>query len=812
MSVMLKAMDWRKGMVTELGSTERVRNISGKFHSVRPSICLHRARAYTEVYRQTEGQPSVLRRAKALARTLEIMPAIISDDELIVGHPGCKPRSITVKPELHTPWLKMDIDKLDERDQDPYVVSDREKREFKEEIAPYWAGKTLYDKWKANCPEDIAWKVNGTGFGSVSSMLFSLGYHYNPDYAEIFKNGLNGYKEQARNKMAGLNPDNLEDIGKEHFYQAIILICDAIESYARKYATTAREQVQSESNPERKKELEAIAQICDNVPHNAPRNFHEAVQSLWFIETIAYIEGTGPVIPLGRFDQYMYPFYKKDIEDGRITREKAQELVECLWIKMNGLIWFHDAMTASSSAGYVPFNNTIVGGVDRYGNDATNELSYLCIDAMMETRTVQPNLSVMLHPKSPEELRLKVADLVALGLGHPSIYNLRTSVLSCMTLGYSLSESMNCYIKGCNEPAATGGMQYGFAAGGWCNLGMATEFVFTRGIKTLKGQKGSGKRIGVDTGDPKSLQTFESFYEAVKKQIEYQIKTAHIAENYVLQAAQGDFALLFESMLTKDCLDRGKDVLDGGARVYVGPGIEFVGIADVADSLAAVKKLVYEEKRVSMEDLCRALEANFEGYEGLRQLLLTHSPKYGNDVDYVDELAVEILDYGANLVWSLRSIYGNKNTPVNAPASANVPFGFPVGALPSGRKALEPLADGCSPAPGMDMCGPTAVIKSVTKLNHANLNGTLFNLWLSGISMSTLEGKRRFVELVRTYQDLGGHHVQVNTIAKETLRDAQKNPLKYPTLMVRVAGYSAYFIDLSKPVQDHIIARVEHNV
>lgn len=812
MSVMLKAMDWRQGMVTELGSTERVRNISRRFHAVRPSICLHRARAYTQVYKETEGQPSIIRRAKALARTLDIMPALIPEDELIVGYPACKPRSITVKPELHTPWLKTDIDRLNERDQDPYIVTDREKKEFKEEIAPYWDGKTLYDMWKARCPEDIAWKVMGTGFGSVAAMLYTMGYHYNPDYEEIFKKGLGGYRKLASDKMAVLNPSNPEDIGKEQFYRAIIMVCDAIENHARKYAAKARELLSNESNPERKKELEGIAQICETVPHGAPRTFHEAVQALWFIECIAYIEGTGPVIPLGRFDQYMYPFYRKDIDEGRLIREKAQELIECLWFKMNGIMWFHDALNATSSAGYVPFNNTIVGGVDRYGGDATNELSYLCIDAMMETRTVQPSLSVMLHPKSPEELRLKVADLVALGLGHPSIYNLRTSMLSCMTLGYSLSEAMNCYIKGCNEPAAVGGMQYGFAAGGWCNLGMATEFAFSRGIKTVKRQKGSGNRIGIDTEDPRSFQTFEELKEAVKKQIEYQIQVAHTAGQYVLQAAKQDFGLPFQSMLTKDCLERGKDVLDGGARVYVGPGIEFVGIADVADSLAAVKKLVYEDKKVSMDELCKALEVNFEGYEGLRQLLLTHAPKYGNDVDYVDLLAVELLDYGANIAWSLRTIYGNRNTPVNAPASANVPFGFPVGALPSGRKASEPLADGCSPAPGMDMCGPTAVIKSVTKLNHANINGTLFNLWLSGLSLSSLEGKRRFVELVRTYQDLGGHHIQVNTIAKETLRDAQKQPLKYPTLMVRVAGYSAYFIDLSRPVQNHIISRVEHGL
>ncbi len=810
-SITLKGMKWREGKMTDIGSTERVKRLNAAFHKLRPCICLHRARAYTNVFKKTEGEPIVIRRAKALARTLETIPARILNDELIVGSQGCKPRCVAIKPELETPWLKTEIDRLDKRDFDPYLATEQEKKEFKEEIAPYWYGKTIYDIWIKRCPSDVVRKVLGTGFASAAGILYTLGCHYVPDYDEIFKSGINGYKKISEDKLLQVNPDRPEDLSKEHFYRAVILVCEAIEAYARKYAAKARELAESELDTVRKNELQEIAVVCDRVPHEAPRNFREAIQAFWFIESIGYIEGTGPGIGAGRFDQYMYPLYEKDIQQGKLTREQAQELIESLWIKMTGLMRLNTEVVADMVSGYAPFNNLILGGVDQYGRDATNDISYLCMDAMMEARTVQPTLSVMLHPKSPEKLRTKIAEMISMGLGHPAIFNLNIARLSCMTLGYSLAEATNCCLSGCNEPRAVGNMQLNYPTAIWCNLPMAVDFVFSRGIKRVPDQPGSGEKLGIDTGDPLELKTFEQFKEAVKKQIDYQLKMGQIACNYALQVQMESFALPYQSMLTKDCLERGKDMLVGGVRFYLDPGVTTIGIADIADSIAAVKKMVYEEKRINMKELCQALEANYEGHESIRQRLLKDTPKYGNDIDYVDSLATEMFEYVNNTVWSLKSIRGNRLTPHNPASGTQAYFGRHVWALPSGRKASEPLADGCSPAPGMDTSGPTAAIKSVTKLNHANVNGTLFNLWLGGLSLTSTGAKQRLMELVRTYQEQGGYHISVNTVDKEVLYNAQKHPEKYPTLMVRVAGYCAYFIDLSKSLQDAIISRTQHN-
>ncbi|MFC2060862.1 pyruvate formate lyase family protein, partial [Chloroflexota bacterium] len=688
----------------------RVKRLNATFHKLRPCVCLHRARAYTDVFQKTAGEPLIIRRAKALVRTLEVIPARIDDDELIVSFQGCKPRCVAIKPELETHWMKTDIHRLDIRDYDPYLVTGQEKREFKEEIAPYWEGKTLYDLWSKRCPPEISRKVLGTGFASAGGMLYTLGCHYAPDYDEIFETGLNGYKKIAEDKLKQLDPEKPEDLDKEHLYKAVIFICEAIETYAQKYAAKASELAVSEPDATRKRELQEIAEICNRVPHEAPRNFREAIQAFWFIESLSYIEGTGPSIAAGRFDQYMYPFYQADVEQGRLTREQAQELLECLWIKMNGLTRLNTEAMTDLVTGYTPFNNLILGGVDKYGRDATNEISYLAMDAIMETRTAQPSMSVMLHPKSPEKLRTKVAELASLGMGHPAIFNLDIAKLSCMNMGYSLAEAQNCCLSGCQEPRGVGNMQYGYPTATWCNLGLAVDFVFSRGVKRVAGQPGSGDSLGLDTGDPSQMKTFDEFKEAVKRQIEYQIKTGQTACSYATQVQMEILALPYQSMLTKDCLDRGKDVISGGARHYLDPGVAIVGIANLADSMAAVKKLVYEDRKISMKELCQVLEANYDGYESIRQMLLNDAPKYGNDIDYVDDLAVEMSDYAANTAWSLRSIRGNRLVPSYAGSGTTAYFGRSVWALPSGRKASEPLADGCSPAPGMDTSGPTAII------------------------------------------------------------------------------------------------------
>jgi formate C-acetyltransferase len=509
----------------------------------------------------------------------------------------------------------------------------------------------------------------------------------------------------------------------------------------------------------------------------------------------------------------MYPYYRKDIASGLLTRESAQELLECLWIKMTNVMWFNGEMDAYFFPGYVPFQNLTVGGLDREtGKDATNELSYLCIDALMETRTTQPTLSVILHENSPEKFKLKVAELVALGLGHPSIFNFETLKTMAMRMGYPEKEAMDVAVMGCVEPVGAG-VQYGHSGGSFLNAPMCLEFVFTNGMKRVPDQAGSGKRLGLATGDVTDIHTFEDFKALVMRQMDEQIRVAHIGDLYAEQVLAEYFPNPFQSLLTRDCLSIGKDVTQGAARVNVGPAVDMLGLADLVDSLAAVKTLVFEEKKISLEELSKAMAVDFKGYEILRQMLINKAPKYGNDVDEVDALAVEVLDAFGAKVEEYRGFRGNRNMGLNAPASVNIPLGFTVGALPSGRRAAEPLADGVSPAPGRDKEGPSAVIKSITKLNHCSLTlGTLVNLWFSGDFLRQMNGKKRFVDLLDVFHRHRGHHLQVNSISKGILRKAQKEPEKYPTLMVRVAGYSAYFIDLSESLQEHIISRTEHPI
>ncbi len=812
---MTRGMEWREGRGTELGSTSRVKSLSRTFHKLRPSICLHRARAYTNVYLNTEGEPAVLRRAKAFAYTLEILPPVILDKELILGYPGCKPRSVTVKPEYHAAMLMEEIDRLDVREHDPYVITEREKREYKEGLGPYWKDKTVYDFWTKRCPDEIQQKVIGTGYADCSNMVLGavMGHHMCPPFEDILRHGLLSFREEAEKNMGALDLSDPDDAGKEHFYMAMMIICDAIEKYAGRHGDMAMELACKEKDPARIEELKKMAEICRRVPREPARGFHEALQSFWFIQYLLHVEGTGPAISPGRFDQYMYPYYRKDIESGVLTRESAQELLECLWIKMTNVMWFNGEMDAYFFPGYVPFQNLAVGGLNREtGKDATNELSYLCIDALMETRTTQPTLSVILHKNSPQEFRLKVADLVALGLGHPSIFNFETLKTMAMSLGYSEKEAMDVGVMGCVEPVGAG-VQYGHSGGSFLNAPMCLEFVFSDGVKRVPDQVGSGKRLGLATGDVADIQTFEEFKAQVMRQMAEQIRVAHIGDLYAEQVLAEYFPNPFQSLLTRDCLSIGKDVTQGAARINVGPAVDMLGLADLVDSLAVVKKLVFEEKKVSLEELSKAMAANFEGYEVLRQRLINEAPKYGNDVDEVDTLAVEVLDAFGAKVEEYRGFRGNHNMGLNAPASVNVPLGFTVGALPSGRRAAEPLSDGVSPAPGRDKEGPTAVIQSITKLNHCSLRlGTLANLWLSGDSLNHMAGKKIFGHLLEAFHEQGGHHLQVNSISKRILRKAQKEPEKYPTLMVRIAGYSAYFIDLSESLQEHIISRTEHSI
>jgi len=797
---------YRKGMIAALGSTGRIRRLNERLHSTPQSICLHRARAYTAVYAETEGEPTVLRRAKALKRTMEELPVAIGEDELIVGRRACRLRSVPVVPECHGGWLQWDLENLPKRAQDPFQVPPEQMAEARQ-ILEAWKGKTLYDRWAKSCPPKIAAKALRTGWADISSGVFFLGYHFTPPWEKIVSHGLQSFEHEAQQRLAHLDRRNPQDMGKEHLLNSLLIVVEAVRAFADRHADEAERLAEIETDERRRHELRLVAEACRRVPYHGARSFHEAVQSMWLVHVLLCLEGTGPVYTPGRFDQYMRPFYEKDIERGALTREAALELIEHLFINMTDNLFLYETLTAVRAAGFCQYQVISLGGIDASGRDASNELSYLCLDASRSVRTVQPDLVLLCHPReTPYDLKMRAAELVQQGLGLPKFINTETNKVQLMELGYSRDEASLGWVRGCSEPYGPGAKQFGHTAGSFINLAMSLEAVLFNGVKRTPGQNGSGQRLGLETGDPATFETFDQFLEAFKKQIARQIEDAHIAGSYVEMAQAKEFPLLMQTLLTDDCIGRCLPANAGGARINVGPGMAFPGgWATVGDSLAAVKKLVYEDGLLSMAGLIEAIDANFEGYSDVRQLLMNGAPKFGNDDDYVDDLTKEIFRFASEEVRKYTGPLGNKNVPATDVSVAHIAFGGFVWATPDGRAAGTPLSDNVGPTSQMDREGPVAHINSVTKLGLEKQFGSIHNIYFTNVDGE--EKKHRMIDLIDAYHSRGGHHLQVNCIDKEVLLDAQKHPEKYPTLMVRVAGYVAYFVDLSKLVQDHIIAR-----
>jgi pyruvate formate-lyase/glycerol dehydratase family glycyl radical enzyme len=794
------------GNASGIGSTERIRRLNRQLHSTPQTICLHRARAYTKVFAETEGEPMVLRRAKALTRSLEELPVSIGPDELIVGKHSCRLRSVPVAPECHGGWLQWDLENLPKRPQDPFDVPPDQMAEARA-ILESWRGRTLYDAWSKSCPEDIVAKAIGTGWADACCGVFFTGYHFTPPWERILGDGLRSFEQQVRTRLNGLDRTDPQDMGKEHFLHAMLAAVEGARHFAGRYAAEAERRATEEPDPTRKEELLRIAEACRRVPYEGARSFYEAVQALWLVHVVLHVEGTGPVYTIGRFDKYMLPFYQADLERGAITREDAQELIEHLFINMTNLLFMYDTQTAQGSAGFTQYQVLSLGGVDETGADASNELSWLCLDAVEAVRTTQPDIVLLCHPReTPYPLKMKAAELVGLGLGMPKFMNTETIKTQLMEWGYSHEEASVGWIQGCSEPHGPGAKEYGHTAAGMINLPLALEAVLFNGRKRTPGQAGSGALLGVETGDPTALSSYEEFYEAFKQQVAKQINDAHVAASYMELANAQGFPLVFQSVMTADCIERGLPCNAGGARIPVGPGMAFAGgWATVADSLAAIKKLVYEEKRLSMADVVRMIDADFEGYETERQTLINDAPKFGNDIDYVDDIAKDIFQWATREVKKYTGIYGNPEVPGTNVSVSYIILGTLVWATPDGRKAGTPFSDNVGPMDQRDKLGPVAHLNSVTKLGLERQFGSIHNMYLGNAGSS--DGVHKMIDLVDMYHARGGHHLQINCVDKEILLDAQKHPERYPTLMVRVAGYVAYFVDLSRAVQDQIIGR-----
>jgi pyruvate formate-lyase/glycerol dehydratase family glycyl radical enzyme len=799
--------DLLKGMRSNIGSTERVQKLNTFMHSLRPRLCLHRARAYTTVYAQTQGEPVEMRVAKAFAKTLEDLPATIYEGELIVGLPTCSAKSAGVCPEC-SDWLlwNHEIDKLHHRKADPFEVPPEQVQEVKE-ILSKWQGQSLYSIWAKNCPAEIVAKALGSGWANSGAAVFMNGLHFTPPFELILEKGMCWYEARVKKRLANLDYAKPDDMGKEHFYKAILIVIDAVRKFAEKYANEALALSEVETDPKRKEELVEISQILRRVPYYEARSFHEAIQSIWFIHMLFFVEGTGPSHAMGRFDQYMYPYYKGDIDKGLITSDQTQELIELLFLKISGLLALVDSRTAESAPGYNLAETICIGGIDNSGRDASNELSYHIMEAAKTVRTTQPDIILLCHPReTPYKLKMKAAELVTLGLGHPKFFSTETIKHQLMEAGYTLEEAELGWIQGCSEPYGPGCKQYGHNSVVMANLALAVECVLFNGRKRMPKQPMSRELIGIETGDCRKFKSFDEFMAAVKAQLAAQIKDAHIAGSYAQLTQRDYFPVLLQSMFSESCIDRGLWAGAGGAEIYFIPGISFQGgIGTIADSLAVIKKLVYEEKKITMDERIKAIDANYEGYEQVRQMFINEAPKFGNDIDYVDDMAKEIWQFSNGEVRKYHGPLGNKSYPCMATVVSYLTGGLQTWATPDGRKAGDPLSNNVGPTEQRDVNGPVAHINSVTKLGIDRQFGTVHNMYL--VNINNEEKTHKMIDLIDLYHNRGGHHLQINCQDRRVFLDAQKHPEKYPTLLVRVAGYIAYFVELPESVQNDVIER-----
>ncbi|MBE6610684.1 MAG: glycyl radical protein [Ruminococcaceae bacterium] len=812
-----------------------------------PQIEADRAVLITESYKKTEGEPMITRRAKAFCHILENLPIVIRDDELIVGSATKAPRGCQVFPEFSFEWLEAEFDTVETRVADPFYISEETKKTLSE-VYKYWKGKTTSELATSYMSDEAKLAMEHNIFTPGNYFYNGVG-HVTVDYPKVLAKGYRGIIDEVKAELAGLSQGDADYAKRSHFLRAVITSCEAVVKYARRYASLAKEMSKTCQCVYRRKELEDIADVCSNVPEYGAKSFREACQSFWFVQMLLQIESSGHSISPGRFDQYMYPYYKNDLDKGSITREDAQELMDCIWVKLNDLNKCRDSASAEGFAGYSLFQNLIAGGQDKYGRDATNDLSFMSVTATEHVFLPQPSFSVRVWNGSPHEFLIRAAELTRTGIGFPAYYNDEVIIPALQNRGLTLEEARDYNIIGCVEPQKAAKTD-GWHDAAFFNMCRPLEMVFSNGMD-------NGVRISPETGDVEKMSTYEEFENAYRKQMEYFISLLVNADNAIDLAHAERCPLPYLSSMVDDCINKGKSVQEGGA-VYNFTGPQGFGIANIADGIYAVKKLVFEEKKYTLGFFKEALAANFgkdmdsqmaakltqqvvkaivesgkeitaediktvyntvrenkasdEQKQRYGQLLddINSLQKFGNDEEEVDKFAREMAYTYTKPLETYKNPRGGSYQAGLYPVSANVPLGAQTGATPDGRLAYTPIADGVSPAAGRDVKGPTAAANSVSALDHyIASNGTLFNMKFHPSALEGRSGLESFVALIRGYFDKKGSHMQFNVVSRETLRDAQKNPEKYKSLVVRVAGYSALFTTLSKGLQEDIINRTE---
>lgn len=794
--------------------TKRMKEFREEVLDEKPYIDAERAILATEAYKENLNQPRVMVRAKMLEKILNHMSIYIEDKSLLAGNQATKNRNAPIFPEYTMEFVMNELDQFEKRDGDIFYITEKTKEQLRE-IAPFWQNNNLRARGEALLPEEVRVFME-TGVFGMEGKLNAGDAHLAVNYERILKDGLRGYEKRVKEYKATLDLTNPDNIDKYCFYNAVLIVLKAVRNFANRYSVLAKDLAEKELNQERKIELLEISRICSKVPYEPAETFKEAVQSVWFIQLILQIESNGHSLSYGRFDQYMYPYYDRDIKNGTIKESEALELLTCLWIKTLTINKVRSQAHTLSSAGSPMYQNVTIAGQTTDKKDAVNDLSFLVLKSVAQTRLTQPNLTVRYHKNINKHFLDECVEVMRLGFGMPALNNDEIIIPSFMDWQVKEEDAYNYSAIGCVETAVPGKWGYRCTGMSYINFPRMLLCTMNNGVDLT-----SNRRFTKGYGYFTEMESYEELLKAWDKTIREITRYSVIVENVIDKASERDVPDILCSALTDDCIARGKTIKEGGAVYDFISGLQ-VGIANMADCLAAIKKLVYEEKKITRQELWDAILDDFSSPENkkIQEMLIREAPKYGNDDDYVDQLIVEAYDSYIEEIEKYPNTRYNRG-PIGgiryagtSSISANVGQGMSTMATPDGRNAFEPLAEGCSPAHNSDKNGPTAVFKSVSKLRTNKITGgVLLNQKMTPQMLSTEENRQKLELLIKTFFNrLHGYHVQYNIVSKETLIDAQKHPEKHKDLIVRVAGYSAFFNVLSKKTQDDIIGRTEQSL
>jgi len=788
--------------VAAAGPSDRVRLGIERNRNTRPEVHPHRAVAVTRSFRDTEGEPIAIRRGKMLYRVLAEQPVTIQEGELIVGMKTLTPRGSPVYPEINCAWIERDLDRLATRRDTPFFVSDETKRILREDVFPYWRGRQIADRIDAAVPPEI-WKADERGVIYNYFRSRTIG-HFQAAYDKVLAKGMEGIILDVERSLEGLDASAADYHPKSQFLESVILACRGAILFAGRYAAEARRLAAAESDPVRRAELERTAAILERVPARPAETFQEALQSFWITHLVINLETSGHAFGPGRFDQYLYPYYRSSIDSGEITPAQAQELIDCLWVKFDEITLAKDSGESQTSSSYPDFQNLNIGGLTRGGRDAVNELSFMCLDALEHTRLPQPGLSAQISSVTQPKFLLRCCEVLRLGTGMPAMFNSDVMVLGMVNRGKTLGDARASSLNGCVAAFCDGKDR--MASTGYFNLAKALELALNDGVDRL-----TGEPLGPRTGNPRRFASFAEVLAAFTAQVEHFVDMKVRYDNLVRGIYAAHCPVPFTSAVIDDCIATATDWHAGGSRYKIAT-MSGVAVGTVADALSAIRTHVFEDRTFGMAELIEALDRNWEGREIMRQTLVNKTPHYGNDDERADELAFLVQDIFCTAVERHTDCQGAKYWVDLLPTTSHIALGEVTGATPDGRRAGSWLSEGVSPVQGHDRKGPTAATRSVAKLDHARTNGTLLNVKINPATVKNDRDLHKLAALIRTYFGQGGHHMQFNVVDRDLLLEAMDQPERHRNLLIRVAGYSDYFTLLSREIQEEILSRAEHGV